>query len=84
MKLNSFGEDLGDDPKFNNWIYNIPSTHSISSFSQVNINTYRIVLFDAIVFYVDEELTLSDQFGNSISVIVKDIEYGATNIQKKF
>ncbi len=84
MKLNSFGQDLGDDPKFNNWIYNIPSTHTISSFSQVNVNTYRIVLFDAIVFYVDEELTLSDQFGNSISVIVKDIEYGATNIQKKF
>ncbi len=84
MKLSSFGEDLGDDPKFNNWIYNIPSTHTISSFNQVNINTYRIVLFDAIVFYVDEELTLSDQSGNSINVIIKDIEFASTNVQKKF
>ena len=29
LKLLSFGKDLGDTPKFNNWIYNVPSSHDI-------------------------------------------------------
>ena len=84
MKLHSFGSDLSDSPKFNNWIYNIPSTHDIFRFSQVNVNTYRINLFDAVTFYIDEELIISDQYNNTSTVTIKDIEYGATNIQKKF
>ena len=50
LKLLSFGRDLGDTPQFNNWIYNIPSSHNISSINQVKVNTYRLKLFDSIVF----------------------------------
>ena len=45
LKALSFGRDLGDRPQFNNWIYNIPSSHNISDINQVNVNTYRINLF---------------------------------------
>ena len=84
LKLLSFGRDLGDSPQFNNWIYNIPSTHNIASVNQVNVNTFRIVLFDAVVFYVDEILIVKNQFGDSSSVTIKDIEYDATNLSKVY
>ena len=84
LKLLSFGRDLGDSPQFNNWIYNIPSTHNIASVNQVNVNTFRIVLFDAVVFYVDEILIVKNQFGDSSTVTIKDIEYDATNLSKVY
>ena len=82
LKLLSFGRDLGDTPQFNNWIYNIPSSHNISSINQVNVNTYRLKLFDSIVFYIDEILILKNDNGDQIEVTVKDIEYDATNLSK--
>jgi len=82
LKLLSFGRDLGDRPQFNNWIYNIPSSHNISDINQVNVNTYRINLFDSIIFYIDEELIIKNQFGDQSTIIVKDIEYDATNLSK--
>ena len=42
LKLLSFGKDYGDDAKFNNWIYNIPSSHNVSNINQVNVNTYEL------------------------------------------
>ncbi len=84
LKLFSFGQDLSDHPKFNNWIYNIPSSHDIFKFSQVNVNTFRIELFDAVVFYVDEVLTVKNEAGDSALVTIKDIEYDSTNTQKKY
>ena len=39
LKLLSFGKDLSDSPKFNNWIYNVPSSHNLATISQVNVNT---------------------------------------------
>ena len=57
LKLLSFGKDMGESAKFNNWIYNIPSSHSIATLNQVNVNTYRIVLYDSCVFYIDEILS---------------------------
>ena len=36
---------LTDRPQFNNWIYNIPSSHNISDINQVNVNTFRINQF---------------------------------------
>ena len=82
LKLLSFGRDLGDRPQFNNWIYNIPSSHNISDINQVNVNTYRINLFDSIIFYIDEELIIKNQFGDQSTIIVKGIEYDATNLSK--
>ena len=84
LKLLSFGRDLGDVPQFNNWIYNIPSSHSISNISQVNVNTYRITLFDSVVFYVGEELVIRNQAGDTSVITIKDIEYDATNLSKVY
>ena len=67
LKLLSFGRDFGDDPKFNNWIYNIPSSHDIADVSQVNVNTYRINILDFCVFYVDEILKIKNDLGQIIN-----------------
>ena len=80
LKLLSFGKDMAESAKFNNWIYNIPSSHSISALNQVNVNTYRINLYDSCVFYIDEILNLKNDVGDSVSVTIKQIEYDSTNV----
>ena len=82
LKLLSFGKDYGDDPKFNNWIYNIPSSHNVSSISQVNVNTYRIAIFDSCVFYIDEVLILKNDRDEQTQITVKQIEYDSTNVEQ--
>ena len=82
LKLLSFGKDLGDNPKFNNWIYNVPSSHDISNISQVNVNTYRIVIFDSCVFYIDEILIIKNDNGDQSEIRVKQIEYASTNVEQ--
>ena len=82
LQLLSFGKDYGDDPKFNNWIYNIPSSHNVSNISQVNVNTYRIVIFDSCVFYIDEVLILKNAKNEQTEIIVKQIEYDSTNVEQ--
>ena len=82
LKLLSFGKDYGDDPKFNNWIYNIPSSHNVSDINQVNINTYRITIFDSCVFYIDEVLILKNDNGDQTDIKVKQIEYDSTNVEQ--
>ena len=79
LKLLSFGKDLADNPKFNNWIYNVPSSHNLATISQVNVNTFRITIFDLCVFYVDEILKLRNDLGDEVNITVKQIEYDATN-----
>jgi len=82
LKLLSFGKDFGDDPKFNNWIYNIPSSHDIANVSQVNVNTYRINILDFCVFYIDEILIIKNANGDQSSITVKQIEYASTNVEQ--
>ena len=84
LKLLSFGKDMGESAKFNNWIYNIPSSHSIATLNQVNVNTYRINLYDSCVFYIDEILKLKNQNQESVDVTVKQIEYDSTNVSKVY
>ena len=79
LKLISFGKDLADSPKFNNWIYNVPSSHNLCTISQVNVNTYRLTIFDNCVFYVDEILKLRNDLGDEVDITVKQIEYDSTN-----
>ena len=79
LKLLSFGKDLADSPKFNNWIYNVPSSHNLATISQVNVNTYRLTIFDNCVFYVDEILKLRNDLGDEVDITVKQIEYDSTN-----
>ena len=80
LKLLSFGKDMGESANFNNWIYNIPSSHTIATLNQVNVNTYRITLFDSCVFYIDEILNLKNQNQESVNVVIKQIEYASTNV----
>ena len=82
LKLLSFGKDYGDDPKFNNWIYNIPSSHSVSNINQVNVNTFRITIFDLCVFYIDEVLILKNDDNEQTEITVKQIEYDSTNVEQ--
>ena len=82
LKLLSFGKDYGDDAKFNNWIYNIPSSHSVSNINQVNVNTFRITIFDLCVFYIDEVLILKNDDNEQTEITVKQIEYDSTNVEQ--
>ena len=84
LKLLSFGKDLSDSPKFNNWIYNVPSSHNLATISQVNVNTYRLSIFDKCVFYVDEILKLRNNLGNEVDITVKQIEYDASNVDQVY
>ena len=84
LKLLSFGKDLSDSPKFNNWIYNVPSSHNLATISQVNVNTYRLSIFDKCVFYVDEILKLRNDLGQEVEITVKQIEYDASNVDQVY
>ena len=75
LNLSSFGFDLGDDPKFEPWIYNIPTKHVIKDLTQQNINTFRVELFDSVVFFIDEELFLINARNEKVRAQIKDIEY---------
>ena len=84
LKLLSFGRDFSDNAQFNNWIYNVPSSHTISDINQVNVNTFRISIFDSCVFYVDEILKLRNDRGEEIDITVKQIEYDTTNVAQVY
>jgi hypothetical protein len=75
LNLSSFGFDLGDDARFEPWIYNIPTKHVIKSLTQQNINTFRVELFDSVVFFIDEELFLINARNEKVKAQIKDIEY---------
>ena len=84
LKLLSFGRDLSDNAQFNNWIYNVPSSHTISDINQVNVNTFRISIFDSCVFYVDEILKIKNDLGQEQDITVKLIEYDSTNVAQVY
>lgn len=75
LSLSSFGFNLGDDAKFSSWIYNIPTKHVIKNLTQQNVNTFRVELYDSIIFFVDETLFLINARGERVSAVVKDIEF---------
>ena len=82
LKLSTFGVNRGKDSQFNSWIYNIPTIHNIKSVDQLNVNTFRITLFDFVVFYIGEKLNISDGI-REIQSEVKDIEYDSSNDEKR-
>jgi hypothetical protein len=82
LKLSTFGLDKGEDSQFNSWIYNIPTIHNIDSVDQLNINTFRINLFDDVVFYIGEKIVLSN--GNTeITGEIRNIEYDSSRSEKR-
>jgi len=82
LKLSTFGADKGEDSQFNSWIYNIPTIHNINTVDQLNINTFRVNLFDEVVFFIGEKITLSNGTQEIIAEI-KDIEYDASRSEKR-
>ena len=61
IRLSSFGSELGDEPEFSNWIYNVRTNHQIKSISQSGSSTgnvYRVELYDNVLFYLDQDLLL--------------------------
>ena len=56
VALSSFGIDLSEDPKFNNWIYNVPTYHEIKTITSPAASVWRVEFYDSIDFYYDETL----------------------------
>jgi hypothetical protein len=72
ISLSSFGIDLSEDSKFNQWIYNIPTYHQIKSISSPAPSIWRVEFYDSIVFYNDQTLkflNLNDE--NDVAVNAK-------------
>ena len=84
ISLSGFGKDLRDFREFNSWFYNIPTDHTIEKVSQVDSNKYRINLLDAIIFYVGEPVTLSDDQNNFSLGTIVDIVYPAASEIRKY
>jgi len=59
LSLSSFGVDLNNKVELNSWIYNLPTTHQISSIISVGSNsTIRITLKDNVKFLLGENILL--------------------------
>ena len=82
VKLSGFGKDLSQQVKFNNWIYNIPTKHQITSLVRINTNLYRATLFDEIFVYLNEIITLVDPNNNKINASIVSIEYPSIQSKK--
>ena len=84
VTLSGFGKDLRDFREFNSWFYNIPTDHSINTVNQVSSNSYRVTLFDTIIFYIGENVSLSDKFGKTSNGTIVDIVYPSSSETKKY
>ena len=84
ISLSGFGKDLRDFREFNSWLYNIPTDHTVEKVSQVDVNKYRINIFDAVIFYIGEPVRLSDEQGNSSNGTIVDIVYPTDSEVKKY
>lgn len=56
VSLSSFGLDLSEDPKFNSWIYNLPTYHEIKEIKPTSSSTWRVEFYDSINFYINDTL----------------------------
>jgi len=84
VKLSGFGKNLADEVSSNNWIYNIPTEHNVKSLSQVANNRYRIILFDEISFYQNENIILVDQNNNFSDASILSVEYNSSDKIRKY
>lgn len=63
IQLSSFGAEMGTEPEFNVWTYNIPVSHNIFSIVKtpaVSGKIYRVTFYDTTKFYVDQKITLTN------------------------
>jgi hypothetical protein len=84
IRLSSFGKNLIDDVKFNNWIYNIPTNHKIRVVERQTTNKFRLTLFDKISVYNDQRVLIYDTFGNSVEADIIDIDYNEGDLIRKY
>ena len=82
VKLSGFGKDLSAEVRFNSWIYNIPTSHQISSISKLNTNLYQIILFDEILVYLNEIITLVDENENKINATIVSVQFSVGSTKK--
>jgi len=75
LMLSSFGFDLIDDPKFSTWVYNVPTKHRILSVVQQNQNTFRIQLYDSVIFSIGEELFVLNNRNQKIRGTIRSVEF---------
>lgn len=69
IQLSSFGIDLNDKLEFNNWIYNIPTTHDIKS-----IDKTRIYFYETLNFLIGDKIVLFNPNSPNISEVKVEIE----------
>ena len=84
VTLSGFGKDLRDFREFNSWFYNIPTDHNINTVNQVDPNKYRVTLLDSIIFYIGENVSLSDKFDKTSDGTIIDIVYPSGSETKKY
>ena len=84
IRLVGFGRDLRTLNQFNSWIYNIPTSHDILKVDRVVDKKYRVFLYDAISFILEELVKIEDIDGNIFDAEVIDIEYESGDNLKKF
>jgi hypothetical protein len=82
VRLSGFGKDLSSKVEFNNWIYNIPTYHNTRTVVKVSNTLYRIKLYDAVYFYLNENIILFDENGNTLPGSINSIEYSNPTIKK--
>ena len=82
VRLSGFGKDLSSRVEFNNWIYNIPTYHNMRTITKVSNTLYRINLYDAVYFYLNESIILFDENGNTLPGSINSIEYSNPIIKK--
>jgi hypothetical protein len=83
LKLVGFGRNLRDENEFNSWIYNIPTVHNVLDINLVDSQKYRIYLYDAIPFYLNEVIIIENIKGDFYEGSIFNIEYPTADVLKK-
>jgi len=84
IRVSSFGKNLSNNVKFNNWIYNLPITHNVESIEQVSSNKFRLILFDKIIPYVEDRIIVYDRFDGLSEAEIIEVTYDQGDATKKY
>ena len=79
ISLSTFGIDLNQRTEFNNWIYNIPTSHDIKDIVFLGSSTWLVTLYDSVKFTIGELIelyNLDDINDQIVTATVKSISGG--------
>jgi hypothetical protein len=81
--LSTFGIDLNTRPEFNNWIYNVPTSHDIKNITFLGSNSWLITLYDSVKFTIGEfvELLSPDNVNDVIVTAIVNSFTGSNRIE---